>query len=73
MPASEVGEEWMEISTDFGKGRKVFDYRGKYFDIKGAYNQPRGIQARPALLNAGRSARGREFAAKHCDIIRFCP
>ena len=64
----EVGEEWMEFSTAFGQGRESFDYRGKYFDIKGAYNQPRGVQSRPALLNAGRSARGREFAAKHCDI-----
>ena len=26
------------------------------------------MQPRPVLLNAGRSPRGREFAAKHCDI-----
>lgn len=64
----EVGEEWMEIFDRLWEGKESFDYRGKYFDIKGAYNQPRGVQPRPALLNAGRSARGREFAAKHCDI-----
>src|SRR5262249_790374 len=40
----------------------------KHFNLKGAFNQPRGVQARPVLLNAGRSPRGREFAAKHCDI-----
>ena len=32
------------------------------------FNQPRGVQSRPVLLNAGRSPRGREFAAKNCDI-----
>jgi alkanesulfonate monooxygenase SsuD/methylene tetrahydromethanopterin reductase-like flavin-dependent oxidoreductase (luciferase family) len=41
------------------------------YNLKAAFNQPHGVQARPVLLNAGRSPRGREFAAKHCDIA-FC-
>ena len=49
-------------------GRKSFDYTGKNYNLKAAFSQPHGVQARPVLLNAGRSPRGREFAAKHCDI-----
>ena len=64
----EVAEEWMEIFDRLWSGRKSFDYEGKNFKLKGAFNQPHGVQARPVLLNAGRSPRGREFAAKHCDI-----
>jgi alkanesulfonate monooxygenase SsuD/methylene tetrahydromethanopterin reductase-like flavin-dependent oxidoreductase (luciferase family) len=67
----EVAEEWMEIFDRLWAGRESFDYDGKNFKLKGAFNQPRGLQQRPILLNAGRSPRGREFAAKHCDIA-FC-
>jgi alkanesulfonate monooxygenase SsuD/methylene tetrahydromethanopterin reductase-like flavin-dependent oxidoreductase (luciferase family) len=48
--------------------RKSFDYQGKNYNLKAAFSQPHGVQVRPVLLNAGRSPRGREFAAKHCDI-----
>jgi alkanesulfonate monooxygenase SsuD/methylene tetrahydromethanopterin reductase-like flavin-dependent oxidoreductase (luciferase family) len=64
----EVAEEWMEIFDRLWSERKSFDYEGKNFKLKGAFNQPHGVQSRPVLLNAGRSPRGREFAAKHCDI-----
>jgi alkanesulfonate monooxygenase SsuD/methylene tetrahydromethanopterin reductase-like flavin-dependent oxidoreductase (luciferase family) len=64
----EVAEEWMEIFDRLWSGRENFDYDGKNFKLKGAFNQPHGVQSRPVLLNAGRSPRGREFAAKHCDI-----
>ncbi len=64
----EVAEEWMEIFDRLWEGRESFDYAGRNFQLKGAYNQPRGVQQRPVLLNAGRSPRGRDFAAKHCDI-----
>jgi dimethylsulfone monooxygenase len=67
----EVAEEWMEIFDRLWSERKSFDYEGRNFKLKGAFNQPHGVQSRPVLLNAGRSPRGREFAAKHCDIA-FC-
>jgi dimethylsulfone monooxygenase len=67
----EVAEEWMEIFNRLWSDRKSFDYSGNNFKLKQAFNQPHGVQARPVLLNAGRSPRGREFAAKHCDIA-FC-
>jgi dimethylsulfone monooxygenase len=64
----ELAEEWMEIFDRLWSGRKSFDYDGKNYKLKAAFSQPHGVQARPVLLNAGRSPRGREFAAKHCDI-----
>ena len=64
----ELADEWMEIFDRLWSGRKSFDYDGKNYKLKDAYSQPHGVQARPVLLNAGRSPRGREFAARHCDI-----
>jgi alkanesulfonate monooxygenase SsuD/methylene tetrahydromethanopterin reductase-like flavin-dependent oxidoreductase (luciferase family) len=64
----ELAEEWMEIFDRLWSGRKSFDYDGQNYKLKDAYSQPHGVQARPVLFNAGRSPRGREFAAKHCDI-----
>ena len=64
----ELAEEWMHIFDRLWSERKSFDYKGTNYNLKAAFNQPHGVQARPVLLNAGRSSRGREFAAKHCDI-----
>ena len=64
----EVAEEWMQIFDRLWSERASFDFEGKSFKLKGAFNQPHGVQSRPVLFNAGRSPRGREFAAKHCDI-----
>jgi len=64
----EVAEEWMQIFDRLWSERASFDFEGKNFKLKGAFNQPHGVQSRPVLFNAGRSPRGREFAAKHCDI-----
>jgi len=67
----ELAEEWMYIFDRLWAGRESFDYTGKNYNLKAAFSQPHGVQARPVLLNAGRSQRGLEFAAKHCDIA-FC-
>ncbi len=64
----ELAEEWIEIFDRLWAGRKSFDYSGKNYQLKAAFSQPHGVQTRPVLLNAGRSPRGRAFAAKHCDI-----
>jgi FMNH2-dependent dimethyl sulfone monooxygenase len=64
----DLAEEWMEIFDRLWSERKSFDYEGKNYKLKAAFSQPHGVQKRPVLLNAGRSPRGREFAAKHCDI-----
>ena len=64
----ELADEWIHIFDRLWSGRESFDYSGKNYNLKAAYSQPHGVQARPVLLNAGRSPRGREFAAKNCDI-----
>lgn len=65
----ELADEWIHIFDRLWSEReKSFDYSGKNYNLKAAFNQPHGVQTRPVLLNAGRSARGREFAAKNCDI-----
>lgn len=64
----ELADEWMEIFDGLWSTRKSFNYDGKHYQLKGAYNQPHGVQQRPVLLNAGRSPRGREFAARHADV-----
>lgn len=64
----ELADEWIHIFDRLWSGRKSFDYNGKNYNLKAAFNQPHGVQAQPVLLNAGRSPRGREFAAKNCDV-----
>jgi len=64
----ELADEWIQIFDRLWSERKSFDYKGKNYELKAAFSQPHGVQARPALLNAGRSPRGREFAAKYCDV-----
>ena len=64
----ELADEWIHVFDRLWSERESFDYKGKNYDLKAAFSQPHGVQARPVLLNAGRSPRGREFAAKNCDI-----
>jgi hypothetical protein len=52
-------------TTGFTPGQSVSPLAQAIRFGKAAFSQPHGVQARPVLLNAGRSPRGREFAAKH--------
>lgn len=45
------------------------DFSGKYFKSRGPLNVTRSPQGRPAILQAGSSERGRDFAAKHSEAI----
>lgn len=69
----QLGNEWMQIFDRLCTGEPSFDFDGKYFKLKQLYSQPRQIQDRPVLLNAGSSTRGREFAAKNVDIAFVIP
>lgn len=62
-----LGEEWVEIFDRLYAG-ETFDYAGDYYQLKGAINQPRAVQNRPFIMNAGGSPRGMEFAAKNADV-----
>jgi meso-butanediol dehydrogenase/(S,S)-butanediol dehydrogenase/diacetyl reductase len=42
------------------------DYHGRYFDVSRGFSEPKPY---PVIMNAGTSRAGREFAARHSDLI----
>jgi FMN-dependent oxidoreductase (nitrilotriacetate monooxygenase family) len=48
---------------------RLVDHKGTYFKSKGLLNVPRSAQGRPAIMQAGSSNRGRDFAARWAEII----
>jgi FMN-dependent oxidoreductase (nitrilotriacetate monooxygenase family) len=48
---------------------RAIDHVGPYVRSKGPLNVPRPPQGRPILAQAGSSAAGRDFAARHADIV----
>ena len=71
-------ECWDADALVLDKARGVFadpdrvryaDYAGKYVRTRGPLAMPRSPQVRPVLLQAGASARGREFAARWAEMI----
>jgi len=64
------GEEWIQIFAKLCEGGAPFDYSGKFFTIRGAHCSPSCIQqGGPVLMSAAFTQRGREFAAKYCDLL----
>ena len=63
-----LADEWVEIVDRLWTEKLSFDYSGRFYELKGAISDPKPVQTRPVLMNAGGSQRGREFAAKHCDV-----
>src|SRR6185437_4492833 len=45
------------------------NFEGKHFKCRGPLNTLRSPQGRPVLCQAGASDRGREFAAKHAQVV----
>ncbi|RTL70291.1 MAG: LLM class flavin-dependent oxidoreductase [Pseudonocardiaceae bacterium] len=60
-----------QASGEFADPAKVHEvnHDGKYFSVRGPLTVPRTPQGRPAILQAGSSGRGREFAAQWADMI----
>lgn len=69
----DIGDEWMQVFDRLCAGEASFDFDGKFIKLKQIHSQPRQIQDRPVLLNAGNSPRGREFAAKNVDVAFVIP
>ncbi len=64
----EYATEWVEVLEKLWK-EQWFDYKGEYFTINQGFSDPKPYQKpRPVLISAGSSTRGREFAARFCDI-----
>jgi alkanesulfonate monooxygenase SsuD/methylene tetrahydromethanopterin reductase-like flavin-dependent oxidoreductase (luciferase family) len=62
------GAEWMTIVDRLWSSEEPFDFEGEFFHLASCESLPRPIQRRPPVINAGTSATGIDFAARHADI-----
>jgi FMN-dependent oxidoreductase (nitrilotriacetate monooxygenase family) len=63
-----AGDKANRAFADPAKIRAV-DFRGKYFATRGPHVSPPSPQRTPVLIQAGWSPRGREFGARHAEIV----
>ena len=60
--------EWVQVLEDLWS-QEWTNHQGPYFTIKEGFSEPKPYQKpRPVLISAGSSPKGREFAARFCDI-----
>jgi FMN-dependent oxidoreductase (nitrilotriacetate monooxygenase family) len=67
-PGSVVLDRERGIYADADRIHPI-DHVGKHFRVAGPLNVSRSPQGRPVLIQAGSSERGRQFAAKHAEVI----
>jgi FMN-dependent oxidoreductase (nitrilotriacetate monooxygenase family) len=67
-PGAIVADRERGIFTDPARVHPI-DFAGRYYKSSGPLNMPAGPQLRPVICQAGGSAAGRKFAAKHADTI----
>jgi N-acetyl-S-(2-succino)cysteine monooxygenase len=48
---------------------RPINHSGPHFSVEGPLNVSRSPQGRPVLIQAGSSERGRQFAARHAEVI----
>ena len=66
----EQGIEWYRIFARLLAGGAPFDWDGEFYKLKHAFTNPVSIQRpRPAVMSAGFSTKGRDFAAQAADIL----
>ena len=64
----EYATEWVEVLEKLWSEDWV-NHKGDYFTINDGFSEPKPTQKpRPVLISAGSSTKGREFAARFCDI-----
>ncbi|MGH7089666.1 MAG: LLM class flavin-dependent oxidoreductase [Stellaceae bacterium] len=65
----ERAAEWLEIIKLLWTREEEFDFDGRFYRVKGGWLMPKPIQKPyPVVMNAGGSAKGREFVARYCDV-----
>jgi FMNH2-dependent dimethyl sulfone monooxygenase len=65
----DMAAEWIEIIKRLWTSEDEFDFDGKFYNVKGAIMAPKPIQKpHPAIMAAGVSRKGRQFAAHHADV-----
>ena len=61
--------EWLEIIKLLWTREEEFDFEGQFYRVKAGWLMPKPIQKPyPVVMNAGGSAKGREFVSKYCDV-----
>jgi alkanesulfonate monooxygenase SsuD/methylene tetrahydromethanopterin reductase-like flavin-dependent oxidoreductase (luciferase family) len=66
----EVADEWTQALKQLWTLEGENDFRGHYYDIRAGVAEPKPLQKPyPVIMNAGTSPAGRNFAAKHSDLI----
>lgn len=66
----EVADEWAELVKRLWQQEGEFDFDGSFFKAPGAFSEPKPLQKPyPVIMSAGISPAGRNFAAKHADMI----
>jgi alkanesulfonate monooxygenase SsuD/methylene tetrahydromethanopterin reductase-like flavin-dependent oxidoreductase (luciferase family) len=64
----QFGSEWIDVVDRLWKEVEPFDYDGEFFKLAEAQAQPKPIQPRPVIFNAGGSPTGAAWAARHADF-----
>lgn len=65
----EFAEEWLNVINRAWTAPAIFQHDGKFFHLKDAESEPKPHGGRVPIVNAGSSAQGRSFAAKHSDFV----
>jgi alkanesulfonate monooxygenase SsuD/methylene tetrahydromethanopterin reductase-like flavin-dependent oxidoreductase (luciferase family) len=66
----ERAAEWITIIERAYASDEPFDFDGAYYRLKGVVSRPASRQRpRPVTMNAAFGAPGRDFAARHCDLL----
>ncbi|QJY48182.1 LLM class flavin-dependent oxidoreductase [Pseudonocardia broussonetiae] len=61
-------DEWLQVIRRLWTETDEFDFHGRFFDVVGGVSQPKPVQRRIPIMNAGGSPRGMRFAAEHADL-----
>ncbi|MBM3517696.1 MAG: LLM class flavin-dependent oxidoreductase [Alphaproteobacteria bacterium] len=64
----DMADEVVQVVDKLWTNPRAIDHDGRYFHVHGRMRGPRP-QSRPLLVSAASSARGRSFAAAHCDYL----
>jgi len=65
----EYAAEWIQLVRRLWSESNEIDFKGDYIQSKRAWSEPKPIQRPyPPIMNAGGSAAGQNFAAKHADM-----
>jgi dimethylsulfone monooxygenase len=65
----EQATEWLELIKLFWTEDGEFDFQGRFYTAERALARPRPLQQPfPAIMNAGSSPAGKDFAAAHSDL-----